>query len=142
VHIDVLPAMTGVNLFQSSHLYRPQTTLPSALPSSGLVWKYDKTEDLDPSYPVQWSKFTHLISDDRHCHLSNEFELLLSDGFIEFDRLSLKQRRAYFSSLLSAPGVCWRSGLMQRKCLYAIMPVQFHWREVVWLCKRRRKAMQ
>lgn len=71
VHIDVLPAMTGVTLFQSTHLNRFSGVV-SASCTSEECWVYDKTEDLPVSGPeaVQaWSTFTHLISEVSECRI-------------------------------------------------------------------------
>lgn len=69
-HIDVLPAMTGVTLFQSVHLSRPSAgafgleALPAVLPSleaeQRTHWRYDKTEDLAPDAQA-WGEFTHVL---------------------------------------------------------------------------------
>lgn len=54
VHIDTLSAMTGVSLFQSTHLARPASSLvPSALPA----WVYDKSE------PRRNVSYTHLLDE-------------------------------------------------------------------------------
>ncbi|KAJ1030335.1 hypothetical protein NDA16_001245 [Ustilago loliicola] len=79
VHIDVLPAMTGVSLFQSVNLERTPSPglvnrfagiLPSACESN--PWDYDKTEDLPVSGHAAteaWSGFTHLITEAPNCHV-------------------------------------------------------------------------
>ncbi|UZJ53194.1 hypothetical protein CBS101457_002514 [Exobasidium rhododendri] len=94
VHIDVLPAMTGVNLFQSIYLPREDSSLgirlmPSVLLSSSTnkikadwTWTYDKTEDLDKLDGEQWKPFTHLISEDKDCHFPELFETLLPHAFL------------------------------------------------------------
>ncbi|SPC65394.1 related to ALG12 - alpha-1,6-mannosyltransferase [Ustilago sp. UG-2017b] len=78
VHINVLPAMTGVTLFQSVNLERDPSpglfdlladTLPATCESDS-CWVYDKTEDLPLSGPAAsaaWSGFTHLITEASDC---------------------------------------------------------------------------
>ncbi|KAJ9476837.1 Dol-P-Man:Man(7)GlcNAc(2)-PP-Dol alpha-1,6-mannosyltransferase [Pseudozyma hubeiensis] len=71
IHIDVLPAMTGVTLFQSTRLDRFSGALPASC-ASNECWVYDKTENLPTSGPeaVQaWSTFTHLISEAPECRV-------------------------------------------------------------------------
>ena len=46
VHIEVLPAMTGVTLFQSIHSH----------------WEYDKTEK-----DIPWDTYTHILTDHPNC---------------------------------------------------------------------------
>jgi alpha-1,6-mannosyltransferase len=146
VHIDVLPAMTGVNLFQSLYLPRKESSfgmqhLPSVLSlprnTSNMNWRYDKTEDLNFSDDKQWQHFTHLLSEDPRCHVPSQFELLQSDGFVDFQGLSRKPVRGWLSSLLRTPLLCLQAGLFHTDCLDALLPIQFHWRESVWLCQRR-----
>lgn len=98
VHIDVLPAMTGVSLFQSVHLdtrhqsrgafgisWLPCVTCRSRQDNT-LVWAYDKTEDLflpssDPRIESQRAQaraqlvptFTYIASDDADCHGLRDF---------------------------------------------------------------------
>ncbi|CAD6951117.1 unnamed protein product [Tilletia controversa] len=97
IHIDVLPAMTGVTLFQALRLQRHTTTaagekqrggafgtawLPSAVPivknqqgSSQVV--YDKTENIDRSPTNEsavalWSSYDFLLTDQASCHIFEE----------------------------------------------------------------------
>ncbi|GAC95557.1 glycosyltransferase [Pseudozyma hubeiensis SY62] len=84
VHIDVLPAMTGVTLFQSTRLDRFSGVLPASC-ASDECWVYDKTEDLPVSGPeaVQaWSTFTHLITEAPECRTlqDQKGELLAETG--------------------------------------------------------------
>lgn len=145
VHIDILPAMTGVNLFQSLHLSRPQSAfgiswLPSVVPSidhDNLLWTYDKTEKLSEKDDKQWQAFTLLISDTRSCHLPDSFDLLLPDAFVEFEKLSLKSPKQWISSLAIAPKTCLQDGLLHWPCFDSLLPVYFRWREAVWLCRRK-----
>lgn len=80
VHIDVLPAMTGVTLFQSVNLERHASpglinAFAGILPSTGesnSCWIYDKTEDLPVSgreASQAWSAFTHLITEASDCRI-------------------------------------------------------------------------
>ncbi len=80
VHIDVLPAMTGVTLFQSVHLQRDRSSglvngFAGIVPptcESGARWVYDKTEDLptiDQEAAAAWSSFTHLLTDAPECRI-------------------------------------------------------------------------
>lgn len=90
VHIDVLPAMTGVTLFQSIHLERSSwqaatgqyAGIVPATCGSDSCWVYDKTEDLPVSGPeaaAAWSGFTHLLTATPDCAVlqsrSNTWEL-------------------------------------------------------------------
>jgi hypothetical protein len=138
--------MTGVNLFQSLYLPRKESSfgmqhLPSVLSlprnTSNMNWRYDKTEDLNFSDDKQWQHFTHRLSEDPKCHVPSHFELLQSDGFVDFQGLSRKPLRGWFSSLLRTPSLCLQAGLFHTDCWDALLPVQFHWRESVWLCQRR-----
>jgi len=138
--------MTGVNLFQSTRLPRPKSALgvtqfPSVLSSTDmdnyLTWTYDKTEDLHPSDEEHWRHFTHLLSEDRQCHVPSQFELLLTIAFVEFDGLKRKQPRQWLSTLLDAPAHCLQVGLLRWSCLDVLLPVEFMWKETVWLCQRR-----
>lgn len=127
VHIDVLPAMTGVSLFQSINLaQRPSTgafgltALPSVFAGNTNAWVYDKTEDIfetgriNDGFDPLISTFTHLLSDQKDCHLPSLFEPMIRDGkptsFSEFGRISIQK---------------------------SLPPLVFNWREAVWLCQRR-----
>lgn len=80
VHIDVLPAMTGVTLFQSLYLDRSRSDaqhdrfsgiLP-AMCEEDECWIYDKTEDLPTSGPEAteaWTSFTHLLTEAPDCRI-------------------------------------------------------------------------
>lgn len=129
VHIDVLPAMTGVSLFQSINLVqRPSlgafglTSLPNVLASNSNVWAYDKTEEIFASGTNNDANnlnpliltFTHLLSDQQDCHLPSIFEPMVVNGkpssFFEFSHISIKP---------------------------SLFPLDFYWRESVWLCKQK-----
>ncbi|MCO5565374.1 hypothetical protein L7F22_019047 [Adiantum nelumboides] len=129
VHIDVLPAMTGVSLFQSINLaqrFSPKSSfginaLPNVLASNLNMWIYDKTENIfetnktnDQIDPLI-NTFTHLLSDRQDCHLPSLFEPMMQNGrpisFSEFGHISIKK---------------------------SFSPIVFNWREVVWLCQRRK----
>ncbi|SPO20918.1 related to ALG12 - alpha-1,6-mannosyltransferase [Ustilago trichophora] len=80
VHIDVLPAMTGVTLFQSLNLERNRSygrldRFAEVLPTTcekDQCWIYDKTEDLltnGPEAAQAWSSFTHLITEAPGCNV-------------------------------------------------------------------------
>ncbi|EPQ28708.1 uncharacterized protein PFL1_03512 [Pseudozyma flocculosa PF-1] len=75
LHIDVMPAMTGVTLFQSLRLER--TLYPFSLWSSapGTPWIYDKTENL-PVFGhgarLAWTDYTHLLTGHRDCKVLYE----------------------------------------------------------------------
>ncbi|SPO20003.1 related to ALG12 - alpha-1,6-mannosyltransferase [Ustilago trichophora] len=80
VHIDVLPAMTGVTLFQSINLERNRShglldRIARVLPTTcekDQCWVYDKTEDLPTSGPEAaqaWSAFTHLVTEAPGCNV-------------------------------------------------------------------------
>jgi alpha-1,6-mannosyltransferase len=80
LHVDVLPAMSGVTLFQSIHLDRDMqehgwSLLPAAVPDTpgpGVYWAYDKTEDLPvtgAAASVVWQPFTHLLSESPQCSI-------------------------------------------------------------------------
>ncbi|WFD31326.1 dolichyl-P-Man:Man7GlcNAc2-PP-dolichol alpha-1,6-mannosyltransferase [Malassezia sp. CBS 17886] len=81
VHIDTRAAMTGVSLFQSTHLQRPSTSL---VPRTDAGWVYDKTEglattgDLD-ALRATWGNYTHIITEETECGeaLSTLFRPLL-----------------------------------------------------------------
>ena len=149
VHIDVHPAMTGVNLFQSIHLTRPGSALgfdilPSVLTQyqMDMNWTYDKTEDLDQSLDIkQWQHFTHLLSDDPDCHNlgTDYFTLLHPQAFTEFDGISIKRPRLWVQSLLEAPSICYQNTVLAWTCFDALLPLHFRWRDAVWLCERRKK---
>ncbi|PWN32366.1 uncharacterized protein FA14DRAFT_175171 [Meira miltonrushii] len=127
VHIDVLPAMTGVSLFQSINLaQRSQTgafglnALPNVLAGNTNVWVYDKTEEIfkaggtKDGFDPLISTFTHLLSDQQDCHLPSLFKPMMQDGepisFSEFGHISIQK---------------------------SLPPLVFNWREAVWLCQRR-----
>ncbi|PWZ02681.1 XAP5-domain-containing protein [Testicularia cyperi] len=77
VHIDVLPAMTGVTLFESIYLDRPTGNdvrfIPLLVGSlSRHNWTYDKTEGLETigaPAAAAWHQYTHLISDRPGCRV-------------------------------------------------------------------------
>lgn len=127
VHIDVLPAMTGVSLFQSINLAQRSSkgalgfkALPNVLSGNTNVWEYDKTESIfEADMTIDGSDqlistFTHLLSDRRDCHLPSLFEPMRLDGkpisFSEFGRISIEK---------------------------SFPPLAFNWREAVWLCQKR-----
>ena len=154
VHIDVLPAMTGVSLFQSLYLQRSRS--PGRLDwFAGIVpvtcesedyWVYDKTEDLPLSTQEAaqtWSTFTHLITEAPDCRVlrSSDKEAALPAPQQPFEPFAppisafAGLRRKNFSQikadLLSLPGSDMDHSLR------LALPVVIEERPVIWLCRRK-----
>ncbi|KAN0063020.1 Dol-P-Man:Man(7)GlcNAc(2)-PP-Dol alpha-1,6-mannosyltransferase [Thecaphora frezii] len=100
LHIDVLPAMTGVTLFQSLHVQRNTGPLsPFSQGTSDGSWLYDKTENL-ATYGVEaasaWRGYTHLLTEHRDCRVLYEVPELelpaLSSGREEEKDASVGER--------------------------------------------------
>ncbi|PWN87944.1 hypothetical protein FA10DRAFT_180963 [Acaromyces ingoldii] len=155
VHIDVLPAMTGVTRFQSLHLARPPSSL-LVISHSRIedqqwpAWTYDKTEDLDAGAP-QWATYTHLVA-DQPCAAVNSapgaagphFEALVGTGPIEaFERLQRRRPRDILAALRSAlgqgsssPPRAAAAAAAAADVVAALSPVVMQRSEAVWLCQR------
>lgn len=164
VHIDVLPAMTGVSLFQSV-LHNARTppgafglaSLPSVLGREPRTdrrpdWVYDKTENLFDKDAAQRQPFdppvdsvTHILSDDPHCHRPDLFVPMrnASDGtpyvFAEFAGIQVLKRTyaTRLRQLLSR----FMGGHLGRGDLLLFLPLEFKWREAVWLCEKKGDAL-
>ncbi|KAE8221779.1 hypothetical protein CF319_g4910 [Tilletia indica] len=118
IHIDVLPAMTGVTLFQALRLSRRTTGdgsvgkrkggfgiswLPSAVPELATMRSvvYDKTENLDrspknASAVSQWSSYDFLLTDRIGCQIFEEQEDEQTSGSIEKEDLPSENPAALF----------------------------------------------
>ncbi|SNX81655.1 related to ALG12 - alpha-1,6-mannosyltransferase [Melanopsichium pennsylvanicum] len=162
VHIDVLPAMTGVTLFQSLHLERTRSQglvdrfaglLPTTCEKDD-CWIYDKTEDLPTSGPEAaqaWSSFTHILTDAPYCHVlrSRERGEALADSRQLFEPITepIKSfsglRRKNFSqikgdyiglakTIMQLPNDCDLNHLMR-----LVLPVVIVEEPAVWLCRRK-----
>ncbi|TKY90569.1 hypothetical protein EX895_000567 [Sporisorium graminicola] len=162
VHVDVLPAMTGVTLFGSIHLDRTRSTglldrfsgVVPALCGSGQCWVYDKTEDLPVSGPEAaraWSSFTHILTETPECRIlrsqagrevadsDQPFEPLAPPvtSFSGLQRKSFSQIKTDVLSipkaLLGFSGQRPEAGTMIRLAL----PVVIAKNPAVWLCRRK-----
>ncbi|CBQ67742.1 related to ALG12-alpha-1,6-mannosyltransferase [Sporisorium reilianum SRZ2] len=164
VHIDVLPAMTGVTLFGSIHLDRTRSSglldrfsgvVPASCPSEHQCWVYDKTEHLPTSGPDAaraWSAFTHLLTEVPECRIlrsqagarvaeaDQPFEPLAPpvSSFSGLQRKTVAQIKA---DMLSLPKALLGP---QRRDIGSLvqlaLPVVIVEKPAVWLC-RRKKAL-
>ncbi|CDU23951.1 related to ALG12-alpha-1,6-mannosyltransferase [Sporisorium scitamineum] len=163
VHIDVLPAMTGVTLFGSIHLNRTRSSgllnrfsgvVPVSCGSEQQCWMYDKAENLPVSgaEAVQArSSFTHLLTEVPECRIlrsqagaevavyDQPFEPLAPpvSSFSGLQRKSFSQIKTDLLSLprsLLVPSPQRRdSGSLVRLAL----PVVIVEKPAVWLCHRK-----
>ncbi|WFC93721.1 dolichyl-P-Man:Man7GlcNAc2-PP-dolichol alpha-1,6-mannosyltransferase [Malassezia brasiliensis] len=128
LHIDTLAAMTGVSLFQCTHLARPPASL---VPTRAPVWHYNKTEGLDADAP--WCDFTHLLTESANCRVAGNDPLFTPlgapiPGLVGVRRKSV---RAYIEELL---------GIFRARSLaaawHAAIPVKVDTEPMLYVCKR------
>lgn len=167
VHIDVLPAMTGVTLFQSIHLNRifQQSRLDSFRKVSPApcgtqeCWVYDKTENLPVSgheATQAWSTFTHLITETPECAMLqdqqgralNESEQLFEQiappitSFVGLRRKSFSQLTTdLLNTPLAAASILGLTSSSSQhsagSLLRSALPVVVVEQPTVWLCRRK-----
>ncbi|KOS16301.1 alpha-mannosyltransferase subunit [Malassezia pachydermatis] len=119
VHIDTLAAMTGVSLFQSTHVARPRSSLVPHLPPP---WVYNKTE----AYDGPWCAFTHRVS-EYPCNATETRTLVPP-----IQALTGRQvvRPAVYAGRLYA----MLRGTQPRS-LRAFLPIEVHQQPALWVCE-------
>lgn len=128
LHVDTLAAMTGVSLFQCTHLPRPHTSL---VPTRAPVWQYNKTEGLGADAP--WCDFTHLLTESADCRVAGDasFFTPLGAPIDGLARVRRKPVRTYAQDLLgihrarSFPAA-WR----------AMLPIEIDTAPMLYVCER------
>lgn len=116
VHIDTLAAMTGVSLFQSTHLARPSHSL---VPSQAPVWVYDKREHISDDCAWTLAIFEH------PCHASYA---QVGEPILGYDGLRL--RRAYIQNLLHA------ARMREWPTIQGFLPFEIRYTPQLWMCRR------
>lgn len=117
VHIDTRAAMTGVSLFQCTHLERPSGSWVASQPPA---WIYDKTEHP----PFDLCRWTHMLTE--HACPTDFREM--TPPVQAFSALSLQRPSAYVAAVRAA-GLrlgAWRAWL----------PVQLRMVDALHLCER------
>uniref|UniRef100_V5EWJ7 Mannosyltransferase n=2 Tax=Kalmanozyma brasiliensis (strain GHG001) TaxID=1365824 RepID=V5EWJ7_KALBG len=163
IHVDVLPAMTGVTLFQSTHLDRTRANGTRLDPFAGVLpasceskqcWVYDKTEDLPRSGPEAaraWSTYTHLVTEAPDCRVlrTQSGDVLaasrqpfepIAPPISSFSGLRRKSASQIKTDLLGLPKAI-ASALRGHGNLDSVMrlglPVVTVEEPAVWLCRRK-----
>lgn len=128
LHIDTLAAMTGVSLFQCTHLPRPRA---SWVPSRAPVWHYNKSEGLGADAP--WCDFTHLVTESANCRVAGDAPLFTPLGapVPGLERVRRKSVRAYVQDLL---GICRARSLAG--AWRAVVPIQVDTAPMLYVCER------
>jgi len=112
VHIDTLSAMTGVSLFQSSHLMRPST---SWVPSQAPGWIYNKTE----SPTLDLCPFTHMLTEQACPPAFRD----MAASVQAFDRIQLLRPADYLHALHTTGWRMW-------------LPVRLLTTDAIHVCER------
>lgn len=151
VHIDVLPAMTGVSLFQSvfnQERSRPGAfgldALPDVLPSPdrAVRWAYDKTERLYSRGSKEYAlidTFTYIVSDHEDCHRLPNFRPMRDEegevmAFSQFAGLRLSPPRDF---LMRIKDLASSRNPPNASRLLSLSPLHIGRQDVTWLCERR-----
>lgn len=120
VHIEPLAAMTGVSLFQSTHLARPHGSfVPSALPA----WIYDKNEHV--SDDCAW---TYTLSEHACDGLIYVQE---GEPVYAYNGLKIQGPRAYAMQLSHI-----LVGKVAVQNIKSVLPFDLMYTPQLWICKR------
>jgi len=117
VHIDTLPAMTGVSLFQSVRRSAPA------------AWVYDKTERYTGDAPTFWRRFHYLLSEAPNCQVPGGCFRALGPPADGLDRIARKPLGSYLRGLTARPHSL-------RDAAERLLPVEVHTAPRVWVCER------
>lgn len=117
VHIDTLPAMTGVSLFQSVRRGAPA------------AWVYDKTERYHGDAPTFWRRFHYLLSEAPDCRVPGDCFQALGSPADGLERVTRKPLGGYLRGLTARPHSL-------RDAAERLLPVEVHTAPRVWVCER------
>lgn len=127
LHIDTLSAMTGVSLFQSTHLARPAA---SWVPSTSPAWTYDKTEGIAKDATGAWCQYTHLLT-EFPCSWAGDAFAPLGAPIAGLAGVHRKAPKAYLADLVRLPRA--RS---LADAWHALLPVVVRTAPALYVCQR------